>query len=290
MKYILISVLVIGMSLRCNANMTPELLEDSIVTLLNGIGQSESDADKLKFSEDLNTLLRSELIHSHVYDYPFSKVKKMAILRPEDNAFVLFNWNVPLSNGVNKFYCYVLQSDKNSDSNKLTEFKKASREERKMDNRYLDVDQWYGCLYYDIITVKKNKTPHYTLLGYSPFSKASTKKYMDVVTFTNDEVRLGAPIFKTEKGVKKRVIFEFSAEVSMTVRWQEKSNRVILDHLTPRSPEMEGNYMFYGPDGTFDAYLLKKGTWEFQGGVDFQSTKDSNKPYKDPRKSKGKRK
>ncbi len=280
----------VGSYMRCNAALTPELLQDSIINLLNGIGLSELDSEKLGYSDQLNQVLRANLKSQEVFDYQFDEVKKMAILKPEDESFKLFNWNVPLSNGTNKFYCYLLQPAEKGGNLVLTEFKTAKREERKMDSRYLDIDQWYGCLYYDIITIKKNKTPYYTLLGYSPFSKASTKKYMEVITFSNGEVRLGAPIFKTEKGTKKRVIFEFSAEVSMTVRWQEKADRVILDHLTPRSPEMEGNYMFYGPDGTFDAYVLKKDSWEFQRDVNYQSTSSSDRPYKDPRKNPKRRK
>ena len=150
---------------------------------------------------------------------------------------MIFNWNIPLNNGVNQFKAYLVLPKETGD-NKVEEFKIPTRKEKKLESRYLDLDKWYGCLYYDIIPVKKGKSKIYTLLGYSPEKKALTKKYIDVLTIRNGQPRLGEAIFEGDKGLKKRVVFEFSAEVSMAVRYQAGSDRIILDHLTPRSPEM----------------------------------------------------
>lgn len=257
------------------------VLEDSLNVLLNGIGRASLDDEKFQFSDNIDALLRSELSNPKIFNHEFETVKKMAIISPEDGAFILFNWNIPLNNGANEFRCYLVQPE--GTENVVREFERPKRQDKKLESRYLDLDKWYGCLYYKIIPVKKGKSTYYTLLGYSPEKKSATKKYIDILTIKNNVIRLGAPKFQTEKGIKKRVIFEFSSEVSMTIRWQEESDRIILDHLEPRSPQMKGNYQFYGPDGTFDAYILVKDNWEFQKGVDYRSTEKSDKIYRDPR-------
>ena len=257
------------------------LLEDSIIKCLNGIVTSDSDEDKTSYSSSLEQLLLENLTNPEVFNYSFERIEKMAILKPEDEAFMLFNWNIPLSNGINKFKAFLILPSEGV--NVIEKFTIPKRAEKKLESRYLDLDQWYGCLYYDVVPFKKGKSQVYTLLGYSPDKKALTKKYIDVLTIRNGKARLGEAVFEGEKGLKKRVIFKFSSEVSMTVRYQEKSDRIILDHLTPRSPNMEGNFQFYGPDGTFDAYELEKSTWKLKKGVSFQATEKSNKVYRDPR-------
>ncbi len=256
-------------------------LTDSINHYLNGIVESELDEYKLNSSALLRTYLKTNLANPSVFSTDFSSVRKMAILKPEDETFMLFNWNIPLNDGRNKFVAFlVLPSDT---ENEVLEMTVPKRMPKKMETRYLDLDQWYGCLYYKIIPVKKGKQTQYTLLGYAPEKKELTKKYLDVLQIKNGEPRLGESIFEKENSTKRRVIFQYSSEVSMTVRYQESAERIIIDHLTPRSAEMKGNYQFYGPDGTFDAYELIKNKWVFRPSVEFKATKKSEKVYKDPR-------
>ncbi len=281
MKYFSIAIIFLfGLQSKAAGTYT-NTIEDSLIVLLGGIAKSSEDVEKKELSDRIDALLQNSLSNPEMFTHDFNRVKKMAILKPEDDSFRLFNWNIPLNNGVNEFRCYIITPAE--DMNMVHELTKPKRPDKKLDSRYLELDRWYGCLYYDIVPIKKGKKTYYTLLGYSPDRKAATKKYIDVLTINNGRPRLGAPIFKSEKGMKKRVIFEFSAEVSMTVRWQEETKRIILDHLEPRSPEMQGNYQFYGPDGTFDAYILMKDTWELQKGVDFRSIEKSDKTYRDPR-------
>ena len=58
-------------------------------------------------------------------------------------------------------------------------------------------------------------------------------------------------------------MFECSQEVSMSLRYNKKQNRIIYSHLGPRQEGgvLEGQYQYYGPDGSFDALEFKKGKW-----------------------------
>jgi len=256
-------------------------LEDSLSFHLTALTKAYEDNEKLIHSQSLTDALLKGIYNPEIFNHSFSSIKKMAILSPSDKSFMIFNWNIPLNSGHNEFKCFIVVKS-NGEDNKVYPFTETARSLKKFENRLLDPDDWYGCLYYDVISTGKKSNQKYTLLGYRP-DKMSTKKFVDVLQISKDEVRLGDALFSTKKGTQKRLVFEYSSEVSMNMSYQESGDRIILDHLVPRSEEMIGNYIFYGPDGTFDALQLEKGKWVFMESVDFISSNKSNKVYKDPR-------
>jgi len=255
-------------------------MESNLEKLLTSLSTCTLDSERSIVNDSINELIANEVSDPEVFNHQF-QTKRMGILKPEDAAFMIFNWNSPRENGTSEFFGYVVLPREGR--NLVIQLETYTREPKKIDARYLESDAWYGALYYDIIPVKKGRKTYYTLLGYSPSEKFITTKYVDVLTIKGDEITFGAPIFKTEKGMKKRLIFKFSSEVSMSIKFQPIADRIVMDHLVPRMAGMQGNYQFYGPDGTFDAYVLIKSTWEFQGGVEFRAEKKSNRGYKDPR-------
>jgi len=71
----------------------------------------------------------------------------------------------------------------------------------------------------------------------------------------------------------------------MSVKYHSKKKTIVVDHLSPRSSMMEGIYADYGPDGSYDAYQLRKGKWEFQSNIDVGTfSEEEDRPYVDPRR------
>ncbi len=279
MKKVLIFLFTISVSCQ-SFGQDLNYLENKLEQFMSGLAQSRLDADRAQWNDSIHDLLSNQISNPEVFSHEFT-TKRMGILKPDDHAFMIFNWNSPLEDGSSEFFGYVVLP--REDRNLVIQLETYTREPKKVDSRYLEYDAWYGALYYDIIPVKKGKKTYYTLLGYSPSEKFVTTKYIDVLTIKDDEITFGAPIFKTEKGMKKRLIFKFSSEVSMSITFQATADRIVMDHLVPRMAGMQGNYQFYGPDGTFDAYVLNKSTWEYAKGVEFRAEKKSKRNYKDPR-------
>ena len=50
------------------------------------------------------------------------------------------------------------------------------------------------------------------------------------------------------------------------MRWMQDKNgkRILFDHLAPTDPKYEGYFMFYGPDASCDALVLKKEEWWYE--------------------------
>ena len=45
---------------------------------------------------------------------------------------------------------------------------------------------------------------------------------------------------------------------------------------------LEGQFQYYGPDGSFDAFNMKKGKWDYEPAIDIKNLKDKNDNVKKP--------
>ncbi|QNL47766.1 hypothetical protein H8S90_13130 [Olivibacter sp. SDN3] len=43
----------------------------------------------------------------------------------------------------------------------------------------------------------------------------------------------------------------------MLLKHEKQSQRIVLDHLAPSDPKLEGDFKFYGPDMSYDAWEIK---------------------------------
>ncbi len=87
-----------------------------------------------------------------------------------------------------------------------------------------------------------------------------------------NKIKFGLPIFKqNKKESQKRVIIEYDAKTSVSVKYHEKDLRIVFDNLVPPKKDLEGLEEYYIPEGTFNAYQHKKGKWWLQQDVDIRN-------------------
>lgn len=144
-------------------------------------------------------------------------------------------------------------------------------------NKELEIDEWYGALYYDIIMTKKRRKRYYTLLGWRGQDAMETQKILEIINISrNDEVTFGSKMIEVDPKQKPqhRYIMRYNAEVFATMRHEKRPERILMDHLVPRDENMEGIYQFYGPDLSYDAFTFKKGKWILEKDVDARNRRD----------------
>lgn len=259
-------------------------VESSIELLMNKLASSKNDENSDTISNNIRNAFISAFNSPEVFDYPFERLK-MCKLKSSDNKVRIFNWNQPNQDGTFKYYCFILKKENEKSPLEWFELTQAKREVDKIENKILNADRWIGTLYYDIIPVQVSKSKtQYVVLGWEGKDDLTTRKIIDVIDFSGNKVKLGANLFKSELGSRKRVIFEYSNDVSMSVKYYPKKKCIVVDHLSPKNPMMEGIYADYGPDGTYSMYKLEKDKFEFIDNIDIsQFVEDSEIPYKDPR-------
>ena len=196
------------------------------------------------------------------YDYPFDSLKFMNILEPDDKSFRLLNWSLKYNDGSYRYYGAIWM--KSDGPLKLIPMHcdTGSFDVYDIDTLTTGPDPWIGALYYKMITQKtKNKT-YYILLGWDGFNYLSDRKFIDVLSFDeNRKPVFGAPIFDVKGKIKDRIVFYFSGNVTMALKYVPEYNIITFDHLIPPNPANEGNLFSYITDGSYDFLQLKKGIW-----------------------------
>jgi len=131
----------------------------------------------------------------------------------------------------------------------------------------VDNKNWYGAVYYKIIDFSFQGKTQYLLFGYDGGTTMSNFKILDVLSVSGQNVKFGSPVFKDAKGIKKRVVFEYSNLASMSLEFEPKRARIVFDHLSPESPALEGVGSYYYPDMSYDAYIYDydREIWKFRG-------------------------
>lgn len=235
--------------------------EIELQSLLDSLRAAKDDASKEKWNLEFKTQLQRSLNEPTAFTYPFSKLRTVGKVDSPDKQIRIISWNVEQDDESQKYYAFVLKADEKKGTFKVIELVDNSMMLPSRTDEVLDPDNWYGALYYQIIPVEKNNKTYYTLLGWDGNSNISNIKLIDVLYFTGNSLKLGAPIFKSGDKTEHRVYMEHSEKTVMSLRWEEEYQRIIFDHLSPETASMEGFYEFYVPDMSYDALVFKGNKW-----------------------------
>jgi hypothetical protein len=271
-KSYFILLLIISYSLS-GFSQNEEVNFDSEITVLNLLGKniltSEADDAKHKVNSDYKSALKELINKKGSFDFNFDSLKTISILKSND--LKIYNWAVPLNDGTFEYFAF-LQIRKEKDMFRIIELIDKSETTKTPENKILTAKSWYGALYYKLITSKKLGKNYYTLLGWDGNNNLTNKKIIDVINISpNGIIKFGAPVFKTKKKTKKRIIFEYSEDVVMSLKFHQNSERIVFDHLVPASSKLKGIYEYYGPElNIVDAFIIDKGKWIFEGDTDIK--------------------
>lgn len=260
------------------------VLEDSIAFFHTQLAKSKVDSVSDRLSGEMRRLFIECFEQENVFEHAFQQLK-FSNLTSSDGKVRIFNWNQPLQDGTYKYYCFILRKKNDKKEIDWFELIDYSKEPDKVENKYLNADKWIGALYYSIIPLNDKKDNDvYILLGWDGKDDLTTRKMIDAIEFTGNKVRLGAPIFPGAMGNQKRILFEYSNDVSMSVKYYDKKKCIVVDHLAPKNAMMQGIFADYGPDGSYDLYQLEKGKFVLYENIDISEFSSSDdKPYFDPR-------
>ncbi len=285
-------LLIFPLAPKAQENKNLGLYQDSLQLLQTRLYRAKDDADKLKINSTFILTLEKALSEKSSFDFPFDSLKEIGRLTSPDKKFRLYNWNVPMKDGTHQYFGFLQAYNEKSKSYQLYRLTDKSAENKNPDNYSSDHTRWYGMLYYKIIVNKHKKKTYYTLLAWDGNDRLSTKKIIDVLVFDSRGFpKFGETVFEAGKKTAKRIVFEFSAQTSMSLRYDDKSGMIVFSHLAPPDPSLNGQPVYYGPDGSFDAFEFKKGKWIFKSDVDARnpetpfdkpSKSEKDRGYKDP--------
>ena len=205
--------------------------------------------------------------------YPWKNLDKIGNLVSEDGKLRVFTWHLPVKNGSNYIYYGFIQY--NAGKNKtgkenifvfpLTDF---SHKLKNPETLVLSPEKWYGAVYYNIKSFEFRREQYYVLMGFDFHDHFSQKKIIEVLQIDKDGNASFEGKFDMDFQQFKRIIFEYSDRVAMSVNYNERTDMIIWDHLSPFQPVFTGSYQFYGPDGSYDGISFEKSVFHLHKDVD----------------------
>ncbi len=241
---------------------------DSINNMLNRISKSKTDAQKLEINEQLVDYFTQYLKNEESKKQKYDGVKYLSVLKSDDNKLQVYTWNINFDDGSHRYYGFLKYKIKD-DEYVIHSLEDKSNEMNADDRLFLMPSEWYGSLYYDIITKKSGSKTYYTLIGWDGADLFINRKVIDVLTFSRKGIaEFGKKAFRINKLYYPRMIFEYADAATMMLRYNKKQDIIVLDHLSPSEPIFEGKPQYYGPDFSFDAFMFKNGKWLLVEDID----------------------
>lgn len=197
-------------------------------------------------------------------------------LRSSDGRLLLVCWNLALEEGVLRYHCIAFLREKKREAIRVTVFEHNDTDWQKIVRKTIAPADWYGALYYRIITHRYKKKTYYTLLGWDGHNAVTNRKVVDELTIDGNRMTLGAPMFSQDKRPAYRLVYEYANDASMSLNWDDRMKMIVMDHLAPEDGRLKGQYQFYGPDFSYDGLKFEKGKWVLFEDLDARNKGENN--------------
>ncbi len=281
-----------SLSLQSQEHLNLSILEDSLASVQRKIMKSENDSARQSLNFCFKKTLKAAIELPGSFVYSFDSLKKLAKMTSGDKRFRIYNWNLPVTDGSNLYFCFLQIIDKKNKNNfRIIELKDRSDSIPDPEHSILNSNSWYGALYYKIITKNSVNGMIYTLLGWEGKNRTEMQKIIEVLSFDNNYLpHFGETIFnKYKDGQNKRVIFRYSPLATMALRYEEqaiskgkkwnasrqtfqeshsKASMIVCDRLILAETTESKLPVFVPAGDVYDGFLFQNNRWNFIQGVD----------------------
>ncbi len=255
---------VYAQSIRSSDRSLMKNMEDSLQVFSDSMINAFFTQDRFRADSNFVRGLVRALKTPNSFYYPFDSLKTISRLYAPDSSFRIFTWQLQKDN-----YIFIqkgaIQLNTPDGSLKLIPLFDYSMFTSKPLDSVRTNKNWIGAIYYKIILKEYRGTKYYTLFGFDDFSISSNKKWIEVLTFKNNEPVFGGPFFSFKedtlrKPVQARFNIEYKKEASTVLNYDPHLDLIIFDHLISESdePDKKDTYI---PDGTYEGFKWQNGQW-----------------------------
>tara|TARA_B100000579_G_C22766962_1_gene821970 strand:+ start:275 stop:1087 length:813 start_codon:yes stop_codon:yes gene_type:complete len=238
--------------------------KQTLIQLSNEIINSEADSIKKKASKIFKIKLLEIINQPKSYLLNFDQIDILSSLQPKDKSFKILTWFTPYNNGTYEYFGIIQTCKKNGKKCNIFNLSTIDLFDNILTDN-LSINEWYGCMYYEIIPIKINKNIYYTLLGWDGNDINTTKKIIDVLKFTpNSPPTFGANIFNQEE---KRIILEYNSRYPISLKYEKELDCIVYDHIKPIDELSTENFDLYAPNLSYDILQKSKNGWILEENI-----------------------
>lgn len=248
-----------------------KLMEDTLRQLAGTFTYDSLLEERKKACYAFIPKLVQALKYDNSFYYPFDSLETMARVYAPDSSFRIFTWQLVLPKGHFRYYGVIQMR-----SSKMKIFPLYDLSDTMTYHAQLTTtnENWYGCLYYNIIARQVNQKQVYTLFGYEAADVITRRKVLDILTFDdNGKPKFGAPLFfvKYEEDsmhYKKvdtfsRFFIEYKYNAPTVFNYDANMGMIVFDHVAPPNEKAKGATFSYVPDGTYEGFLWHNNRWDW---------------------------
>jgi len=268
--FILISFL-IPLSLSAQEPNYLELVkaETRLQMLFNQL-YSDSLSDKDLYLDTIRSEITESLSMQGAMDYPWSRLDRIGLITSADQKLRIFTWHVEDDFDHFRYFGFIQVGTKKGRS-KLYELNDNGKPQRSLFKLDQSTEDWYGKLYYQVLTNQYKRKTYYTLLGMDFNNGRSNIKCVEVITIHRNTPNFERSLFFNGRDKVDRLVLEYSDQVAISVRYNQGADMITFDHLVPFHSIYENNYEFYGPDGSYDGLEFSGGVWNYRDDIDVRN-------------------
>ncbi|MDR1756861.1 MAG: hypothetical protein LBR65_07910 [Culturomica sp.] len=224
-------------------------IQERAALCMERIGQAEADSVRIRISDELAGLLQQLPWGAYRLEDP---VKFLGFRKEDRTGAEMFSWIVPLQASA---ACYHLF--------------KFNPPQRDVLLRVLPGDPGPppAYLFYDWVGFTSKGKPYYVLFGWSETAHTNRKGVWIAAFPEEGGIRFDHRLMRKGESRSASLTFEYSRDANMMLKHDHKGKRIVFDHLVPAEERFSGSFMFYGPDGSWDALVLKRGEWIWEENV-----------------------
>ncbi|MFP4691065.1 MAG: hypothetical protein ACLFMU_04045 [Bacteroidales bacterium] len=252
--------------------------EDSLRALATRIVRPEGDEERLQNNQEFKTHLNEVLAHEGSFNYPLDSLGPVSVLYAPDKHFRLFTWYVPLSGQEFRYFGYLQRGPEEALNDALYELTDNTGQIGEEEAGVLDPGNWYGAYYYEVIHHQDEEGKDlYTLLGWKGNNSRTRIRVIEPLVIRQGDPVFGHRVFDGPYAGNHRVIFQYSAAVSMSLQYEQDFfqkgdslyHMIVFDRLEPQNERLRGHYQFYKPEvNIFDGMYFEDGRWVLVEDVD----------------------
>ncbi len=264
--YIILSALF--MILAMEVESQPTYSGESLQELFESIMETKDNEERVRLNDSIINIIDKYVESEGVLDHKFTDLRYLGQILSSDSKLKIINWNLALTDGTNKYYCYIIRKEKRRDPNRIYKLTGVNMDEPPGADKTYSAENWYGALYYDVKPFRHKRNRYYVLLGLDYTNLNISTKLIDILTFTDEgEIIFGKDSFSREGEKKYRELLIYSADGVVTLRFNGRKS-IIFNHLVPVSQYRQDTPGYYVPEYSFDSYFLKKDMWIFEENIE----------------------
>ncbi len=243
-------------------------LEENMRNYANDIVNAPETADRSIADSFFTRALVQALKVPYSFSYPFDSLKTISRLYAPDSSFRIITWQIM------KDYSYYRQKGaiqyhtKDGSLKLIPLYDNSAFTENPVDS-VRNNKEWIGAVYYNIVQKTYYNKNYYTLIGYDENDARSTKKWIEVLTFDeNNQPLFGGRYFNYPNDEIKppqpayRFCLEFKKEANAKLNYDPELDMITFAHLISESGENSAKYTLV-PYGSFEGFKWINGKWQY---------------------------